>query len=214
MGDIPEWGVHVTDILLSELKQRDPYTFYHCCRVGRSARRLAQAMGLNEYDQFRLEFAGLFHDVGKMGIPLAILNKPTRLSKDEFFLMQSHVKMSALVVGWLGKEHNFFQSLINPILYHHERVDGQGYQKIDQRDIPLESKIISVVDTVDAMLHTRAYRKALDFETIKEELIECSGQQFDKDVVKIYLQAVRFWKDIKIADKEEMIIGKLLPVAA
>jgi HD-GYP domain-containing protein (c-di-GMP phosphodiesterase class II) len=212
--DIPDWSSTVADALLQTVKMKDPFTFYHCCRVGRAARRLAQAAGLNEYDQHRLEFSGLFHDVGKVGIPDNILLKPGSLTSQEFETMKSHALKSAEIIEPLN-HIAFFKSLLPGIRSHHERIDGRGYPyNLEGDKIPLTARIITIVDTVDAMMHTRPYRKGLSFDIVKQELQEFSGSQFDAQLVKIYLDAIRFWKADQEADKEEMVIGQILKKSA
>jgi HD-GYP domain-containing protein (c-di-GMP phosphodiesterase class II) len=193
---------------------KDPFTFYHCCRVGRAARRLAQAAGLNEYDQHRLEFSGLFHDIGKVGIPDDILLKPGSLTKQEFETMKSHALKSAEILEPLNNIA-FFKSLLPGIRSHHERIDGKGYPyNLEGDKIPLTARIITIVDTVDAMMHTRPYRQGLTFDIVKNELEQFSGKQFDAQLVKIYLDAIRFWKTDHEEDKEEMVISQILKKSA
>ena len=209
-GDVPDWAQTTANSLLINVKVKDPFTFYHCCRVGRAARRLAQAMGLNEYDQMRLEYAGLFHDIGKVGIPDNILFKPGRLDKEEYEVMKSHALMSAVIIEPLKKDE-FIKSLLPGIRAHHERIDGMGYPyQLSGEQVPLAARIISVVDCVDAMMNTRPYRRGLTFDVVKEELIEFSGTQFDANIVKVYLDATRFWKHIEEKDDEEVIIHQIL----
>lgn len=208
--DIPEWASSVANAILMNVKQKDPFTFYHCCRVGRAARRLAQSMGLNEYEQNVLEFSGLFHDIGKVGIPDNILLKPARLDDSEYKLMKAHPVMSAKTIEPLS-HIAFFKAQLPGIRYHHERVDGVGYPfNLKGDKIPLAARIIAIVDTVDAMMFTRPYRKGMPFEVVKQELLDFSGTQFDKAIVDIYLDAVRFWNNIESADKEEVAIKQIL----
>lgn len=208
--DIPDWASSVANSILMNVKQKDPFTFYHCCRVGRASRRLAQSMGLNEYEQSVLEFSGLFHDIGKVGIPDSILLKPARLEADEYRLMKAHPVMSAKTIEPLSNIP-FFKAQLPGIRYHHEKVDGSGYPfNLEGEKIPLAARIIAVVDTVDAMMYTRPYREGLSFDVVKKELQDFSGTQFDKAIVNIYLDAVRFWNNIEAADKEEKAIKQIL----
>ncbi len=212
--DIPDWSSKVADVLLKNVMMKDPFTFYHCCRVGRAARRLAQAAGFNEYDQHRLEFSGLFHDIGKVGIPDNILLKPGSLTQQEFETMKSHALKSAEILEPLN-HIPFFKSLLPGIRSHHERIDGKGYPyNLEGDKIPLTARIITIVDTVDAMMNTRPYRKGLSFDIVKSELQQFSGQQFDAHLVTIYLDAIRFWKSDQESDKEEMVIGQIMKKSA
>jgi HD-GYP domain-containing protein (c-di-GMP phosphodiesterase class II) len=209
-GDVPSWAHLVAQSILNNVKVKDPFTFYHCARVGRGARKLAQAMGLNEYDQIRLEFAGLFHDIGKVGVPDNILLKPGKLTQPEFETMKSHSLMSAAIIEPM-KEYEFFKSLLPGIRAHHERIDGFGYPYgMQGEQIPLSARIISVIDSVDAMMNTRPYRQALSFDIVKKELVDFSGRQFDQSIVKIYLDAVRFWKDLEAEEPEDQVVHHIL----
>lgn len=212
-GVVPSWASFVAQSILNTVKVKDPFTFYHCARVGRGSRKLAQAMGLSEYDQVRLEFAGLFHDIGKVGIPDNILLKPGKLTNPEFETMKSHSLMSAAILEPL-KEYEFFKSLLPGIRAHHERIDGRGYPyglKGDQ--IPLSARIITVIDSVDAMMNTRPYRQGLDFAHVKNELLDFSGTQFDQSIVKVYLDAVRFWNSLESQDPEDQVVHHILKSA-
>src|ERR1700743_347985 len=97
--DIPDWALVTARQILAEVKKVDEHTFYHCCRVGRGSRRLAKALGMNEFEQSVLEFSGLFHDIGKVNIPLDILIKPSKLTKDEIEIMKSHPLKSAEMIA-------------------------------------------------------------------------------------------------------------------
>ncbi len=209
-GDVPSWSDSIAEALLNSVKVKDPFTFYHCCRVGRGSRRLAQAMGLNEYDQIRLEYAGIFHDIGKVGIPDNILLKPGKLTNAEYETMKSHALISALVLDPL-KEYEFFKSLFPGIRAHHERIDGRGYPYgLEGEQIPLAGRIITVIDSVDAMMNTRPYRKALTFDVVKSELLDYSGTQFDASIVNVYLDAVRFWRNLEDDDPEDQVVARIM----
>lgn len=191
--DIPDWAFPVAESILNNVRLKDMYTYDHCMRVGRQARKLARAVGMNDYEQRLLEFTGIFHDIGKVGIPEGVLLKPGRLDENEVEMMKSHPEMSAQIILPLAKE-KFFNEMIDGIRCHHERFDGGGYPfKLINENIPLEARVLSVVDTVDAMMYTRPYRQAMGWERIQQELIDCSGTQFDPAIVKIYLQSVRFF---------------------
>ncbi len=200
-GDIPSWAYDATQALMQSLKIVDPGTYAHCMRVGEMARKLARDAGLNEYEQKLAEFAGIFHDIGKMGIDPEIIGKPGKLDPRELDIMKNHPCMSEQIVRPLAK-HSFFKELLNPIRSHHERMDGEGYpDKLVGDKIPLLSRVILVVDTYDAMSKTRAYRKGLSDEIVYGELKRCSGTQFDPQLVRIFLQAHKTWNAIE-ADKE------------
>ncbi|UOF01685.1 HD-GYP domain-containing protein [Bdellovibrio reynosensis] len=200
-GDVPAWAYEAAQALMQSLKIVDPATFAHCCRVGEMSRKLARDAGLNEYQQKLAEFAGLFHDIGKMGIPQSIISKPGKLDDNEYRIMNSHPVLSEEIVKPLAK-HDFFAQILPGIRGHHERVDGTGYPDKKLGDeVPLIARIILVVDTCDAMSQTRAYRKGLPMDVVYAELKRCSGTQFDSQLVNIFLQAHPSWKNQE-ADQE------------
>lgn len=194
-GDIPEWAYSSTHSLLESLRIVDPMTHAHCLRVGKYSFYLAQAAGLTEYEQKVAEFAGMLHDVGKMGIERAIVHKPGRLTNDEYGRMMSHPVLSAEIIQPLT-HHDFFRQVVPAVRAHHERVDGEGYpDKLSDDGIPLLARVILIVDTLDAMGQDRSYRKGLPLDAIYRELQRFAGTQFDKSLVRIFLDSHRFWKN-------------------
>jgi HD-GYP domain-containing protein (c-di-GMP phosphodiesterase class II) len=192
-GDIPEWALDTARVIMETVRVKDPETYSHCARVGRGARLLAQAAGLNEYEQKVAEFSGLFHDIGKIGISDSILLKPAKLTDEEYKIMQSHPELSAQIIQPMAHV-KFFADLLPGILHHHERIDGKGYpQKIGGDEIPLAARIILIADTFDAITATRAYRKGLPAEVAQKELRDFAGRQFDAQLVQIFLDAQPFW---------------------
>lgn len=192
-GDIPDWAYESAQSLLQALKVVDPVTYAHCCRVGELSRRLAEAAGLNEYEQKLAEFSGIFHDIGKIGVSQDIIAKPGKLDPREVALMKEHPVMSETIIRPLS-HHDFFKNLLPAIRGHHERVDGQGYpDKLLGDEVPLLARVILVVDTYDAMSETRAYRKGLPVDVVYAELLKFAGTQFDAQLVKIFLQAHPNW---------------------
>ena len=214
MSPMPSWIVGVTRSILYAVKLKDPDTFFHCCRVGRQARQLARAMGLDEQQQTILEFSGLFHDIGKVGIPEHILLKRGRLEEEEMKEMMKHPQMSALIIEQLQGESSFFKDLLPGIRCHHEKFDGSGYPfNLQGEKIPLNSRIISVVDAVDAMTHERIYRSARSMSEARKELVDFSDIQFDKAIVRIYLEAEKHWRKELGVEGQEAIVGEVLRVA-
>jgi HD-GYP domain-containing protein (c-di-GMP phosphodiesterase class II) len=193
-GDIPVWAYSAVAAILESLKKVDPQTCYHCLRVGEYSRLLAKSAGLNEYQQKVSEFAGILHDVGKMGIPVQITHKPGKLDFEEYALMKAHSSYSEDIIKPLGIDE-FFQAVIPAVRSHHERIDGEGYpDRLYDEKIPLVSRIILIVDTLDAMKETRAYRNGLPIERVYQELNKYAGTQFDKSLVKIFLEAHPGWE--------------------
>lgn len=210
---LPIWAPDAASALLQTVLKKDPFTFYHCCRVGQAARRLGRAMNMPELELAIMEYTGLFHDIGKVGLPDHVLLKPGRLSEEEHNLMKSHAEMSVQIVRPLTK-HAFFRFLIPGIRYHHERFDGKGYPVgLVGEKIPLMARAVAVVDAVDAMMNTRPYRQALSFDYAKKELLDYSGTQFDPNLVQLYLKAVNdgYFDNDKRTD--EVVVPQILRVA-
>lgn len=179
--------------LLLATRAKDPLTFSHCVRVGRMGRLLAQAAGMSEWEQAVAEFAGQMHDIGKIGVPDEILYKPGRLLGEEKAVMEAHAEESARLVTPLVHA-KIAREALPVILHHHEHVNGEGYPHgLREPQIPTLSKVILVVDTFDAMTADRVYRRGLPPEVAFTELKKYSGVQFDRELVKIFLQAQRFW---------------------
>jgi HD-GYP domain-containing protein (c-di-GMP phosphodiesterase class II) len=213
-NDIPDFSLEVAQEILQKVKDKDPFTFFHCCRVGRNSRKLAKALGLNEFEQAILEFSGLFHDIGKLKIPNEILCKPGRLDKQEIEVMKAHPQMSAEMIQHLDHVP-FFRFLLPGIKYHHEKIDGGGYPNAMMGDaIPLFARLIAVVDSFDAMTNVRPYRNALPEEIAISEIKQFSGTQFDTHIAKAFLE---FLPEIKKEEgkdeKEEIVISRLIKAA-
>jgi HD-GYP domain-containing protein (c-di-GMP phosphodiesterase class II) len=202
----PDWIQLTTAALLEALKLRDPYTYGHCRRVGRNARLLAGAAGLNAFEQRIVEFSSIFHDLGKLGIPDSILLKPGRLTPEEEEIMKEHPVKSVEALTPLVSVP-FFQATLPGIRSHHERIDGGGYpDRLVGDSIPLTARIILIADTFDAMTTTRAYRKGLPFDVAYKELRTFSGRQFDPTLVNVFLKAHPTWKAFDFDITEEFII--------
>ena len=169
--------------LANAIDAKDPYTNGHSKRVTEFSMMTGRAMGLNDDQLERLEYMAVLHDVGKIGIKDAVLNKQAKLDDEEFAIMKSHTMIGAKILG----EMKTLQELVNGAKYHHEKFDGTGYyNRLKGEEIPLEARIISVSDTYDAMTSDRPYRKGLDHEIAMNEINRCSGTQFDPEVVKYF----------------------------
>lgn len=200
-GDVPDWAYEAVRALLQSLNAVEPSTYQHCLRVGENSRKLAIDMGLNEFEQKTAEFAGMLHDIGKIGIDKSILMKPSKLEPQEIDIMQSHSLLSEEIIAPLAT-HPFFKQIIPAVRGHHERLDGEGYpDKLAGEEIPLIARVILVADTYDAMSENRVYRKGLSDEIIYAEMRRCSGSQFDPQMVKTFLAAHKNWKKQK-SDEE------------
>jgi len=214
--DIPDWSLTTAEELLAEVKVKDAFTFFHCCRVGRRSRKLAKAIGLNEFEQSVIEYAGLFHDIGKAKIPTEILVKPGRLDKSEIEVMKSHPQLSAEMIKHLAHVP-FFRFMMPGVRYHHEKIEGTGYPNALSGDaIPLFARVIAVVDSFDAMTHARPYRNPLPEEKAVKELKDFSGRQFDAKLVNYFLELMPHLKkeDEKDAHSDEVVVAHLIKKAA
>lgn len=191
--EIPHWSIEIAQSIMAKVKAKDSETFEHCVRVSRMARLLSDAAGLSTLESRVVEYAGLFHDIGKVGVPDSILMKPAKLTDREYEVMKSHPVLSVEILQPLSHVE-FFALTIPGIRHHHERYDGRGYPDgLMGENIPLASRIILVVDTFDAMTWSRPYRKGLPWEVAYKELVEFSGRQFDPKLVSIFLKEHPKW---------------------
>ncbi len=174
--------------ILKSLDLKDNYTFNHSLRVCHYCLVLTQELNLTEEQEYHLQLTALFHDIGKIGTPDAVLNKPTRLSDIEFKIMQRHPVKSYEIL----KDFKAFEEVAKAVKHHHERYDGRGYpDNLKGEEIPLLARAVLIADTYDAMTSVRVYRKGLPPEVAFNELIEFSGSQFDPGLVKKFIVAMR-----------------------
>ena len=130
----------------------------------------------------------LLHDIGKIGIPDNVLNKPARLTDEEYEIMKSHVVLGAKIL----ENFTLVKNVSDGALYHHERYDGRGYVNgLKGKEIPLNARIIGIADAFDAMTANRVYRKKLDFDFVLEELKKGRGTQFDPEITDILIDLIR-----------------------
>lgn len=161
---------------------KDSTTFNHSEEVARASELLAKLLGLPDKDVETIHLAAHLHDIGKIGIPDNILRKPGRLDKEEFEQIKLHPEIGARIVEPI-LSFGAPSGVADIILHHHERYDGLGYPDgLKGSKIPLGARIIAVADSLSAMLQNRHYRKGTTFENAVEEVIKCSGSQFDPAV--------------------------------
>lgn len=166
------------------LESKDPYTHGHSERVTEYALELARFLDLSELDQVIIYRASTLHDIGKIGIPDAILNSPSTLTSEEWSIMRSHPERGAAICSKL----NFAREILPIIRHHHERYDGKGYPDgLSGTNIPFLARLVSIADTVDAITSSRPYRSAGTFEQVLEELQKCAGTQFDPVLVEAFI---------------------------
>ncbi len=180
------------EALVTALDARDQETKGHSIRVARYMLNIAEALGVKEgsQDWVDMQRGALLHDVGKIGVPDAILLKPGKLTPEEWDAMRRHPEIGFRML----REVRFLSGAAEIVLAHHERWDGKGYPHGLRADgIPLGSRIFSVVDTFDSMTSDRPYRLALPVEEALNEIIRCSGSQFDPLVVEAFLDIYPAW---------------------
>ncbi len=182
--------IKTVKVLANAIEASDEYTRGHCDRVGEISNDIGRYMGLDSEALMQLEFACILHDIGKIAIPERILNKKGHLTDEEYLLVKRHPSIGYDIV----KDIQFLENANRAILQHHERVDGNGYPYgLINDEICLEAKIIAVADAYDAMTSQRVYRKnTLSVEEATQELIRCSGQQFDPNVVDAFVVISEF----------------------
>lgn len=171
-----------------------PYTGDHSKRVGILARETARRIGIPEWRLDQVVYAALLHDIGKIAVDERILEKPGKLTDAEFAEIKKHPSYGEQILSQITD----LQDASKWVRHHHEKLDGNGYpDRITRRDIPLESRLISVIDAFDAMTdnqadgHKRLYREPVSVEYALEELKRCSGSQFDAEIVQQFTQVVR-----------------------
>ncbi|UXH46196.1 HD domain-containing protein [Rossellomorea vietnamensis] len=172
---------------VKEVEQKDRYTSMHSDRVAKYCVKIAKKLKLNKDQLENLTMASLLHDVGKIHVPAEILNKPDRLTDDEFSIIKKHPQDGANMI-----KETYYKELVPIIEQHHERLDGSGYPHgLKAEDILLEARIIAVSDTFDAMTEDRAYRKAFSKEHAMEELKRLSGKHYDQEIVQAFEEILK-----------------------
>ena len=178
--------------LWEALAAHDRHTADHCRRVSEAADLLARAGGLPPAVCLEAKYAGLMHDLGKLGIPEPVLNKPAKLDPFEAKRMMGHPAWGEHILKPFA-HLPLVAAILPAVRSHHERFDGAGYPDgLSGEGIPLLARLIAIVDTVDAMTQTRAYRKGLALEVAYAEIARCSGTQFDPIWAGIYLGSKRY----------------------
>ena len=163
----------------------DIETHGHCERVVAYSLLLGRALNLEQAQIEALRYGALFHDIGKIGIPDAILRKPGPLNADEWTMMREHPLIGLQILGGI----KFLQTASLVVVQHHERWDGKGYPfNIQGDEIDRNARIFAVVDAFDAMISNRVYRRGASFDAAITELRRCAGRQFDPEVVQAFTE--------------------------
>ena len=172
------------EILRHTVEAKDIYTRGHSDRVSAYSVLIGKYMNLSEEDLHTLKIGGLFHDIGKIGIPDSILLKDAKLTDDEYSEIKNHPSIGKHILS----NATIFQNIVPIVYHHHEKYDGHGYPAgLAGEDIPLLARISAVADTFDAMTSKRSYRNALPLEVVTEEIRKCSGTQFDPRIADVFL---------------------------
>jgi response regulator RpfG family c-di-GMP phosphodiesterase len=175
------------DSLVRTLEARDPYTSGHSLRVRDYALRLAAALGLDERQRKQLSLAAKLHDIGKVGVPEAVLHKAEPLSPLEFALVREHPLIGERILSPIIRS----RAVLAAIRGHHERYDGQGYpDRLAGQDIPLLARLIAVADCYDALTSSRAYRRPLPRPQALELIAAGAGTQFDPALSQAFLRVM------------------------
>ncbi len=186
----------IIECITTALDAKDPYTAGHSQRVSDMAMKVCQLIGLNDEATEQIHIAAHLHDIGKIGVPDAVLQKNSKLTEEEFEVIKKHPAIGAEI---LSKSHHL--SVVKDIvLSHHERFDGKGYpQGLKAEQIPVGARIIAICDSIDAMTSNRSYRMARSYEFCYEEIKKNLGSMYDPMIGKYVLE---HWEEVIAVIKE------------
>ena len=177
-------SMQIVQTLVKTIDAKDSYTNGHSARVAQYSGRLAKRSGFKEGERGRLEYTARLHDVGKIGVSDAILNKKGKLTEEEYAIIKEHSEIGAQILSTITE----LPDVAVGARYHHERYDGKGYPDgLKGEEIPLFARIIAVADSYDAMTSKRSYRDALPQELVRQEITRGIGTQFDPRIAKLML---------------------------
>ena len=173
------------EVVAHTIDARDEETNGHSRRVAQYSRAIAMRMGYNEQDSETISRSALLHDVGKIGIPDAILKKEGKLTEEEYAKIKEHTTIGADILSAITT----FDHLSDGARYHHEHFDGSGYPAgLAGDDIPMIGRIVAVADVYDALSSRRRYKAGMQSQDVVAEIQRCANTQFDPDVVKVFVQ--------------------------
>ncbi|HOM43395.1 MAG TPA: HD-GYP domain-containing protein, partial [Bacillota bacterium] len=192
--DMRDIYIDTVKSLSQAVEAKDPYTNGHSRRVGEYACKLAERLGLSPKKVENLKIAAILHDIGKIGIDESILNKPGRLTEEEFEKIKQHPEIGVKII----KDIDFLKDASEIILSHHERYDGTGYPEgRKHKDIILEAQILSIADVFDALTSERPYRNAMTVEEALDIIEKGKGIQFDSKLADAFIKMVKDDKEMK-----------------
>lgn len=200
--EIPDYrnlkrSLDVVQTLAEAIDAKDTYTHGHSGRVAAYTREIAKRAGYSEKAQNEIYMMGLLHDVGKIGIPDAVINKPGRLTYEEYEEIKKHPVIGAKILGSVRE----MPSLATGARWHHERYDGNGYpDRLKGEKIPEGARIIAVADAYDAMTSNRSYRRWMEQEDVRKQLETGKGTQFDERFAGIMLQMMDEDKEYRMRE--------------
>ena len=178
----------VVSAFAKTIDAKDKYTNGHSLRVSMYAIKLGEAIGYNEDQLKDLEMEGLLHDIGKIGVPDVVLNKPGKLNVEELKLVRAHTVIGKKIIDEIDESKH----VSAVAMYHHERYDGTGYPEgLKGENIPFNARIVAIADAYDAMYSKRIYRDALTKENIILEFERCKGTQFDPKLAEVFIKMIK-----------------------
>ncbi len=187
--------------MVNAIDSKDTYTHGHSSRVAEYSRKLAELSGMSEEDCNKVYYSALLHDVGKIGIPDSIINKDGKLTDEEYEIIKQHPVIGEQILSSISE----YPYLSIAAHHHHERYDGKGYpDKLKGEDIPKIARIVAVADAYDAMTSMRSYRDAIPQQKVREEIIKCSGTQFDPEIAKYMQHLIDVDTEYQMREKEEV----------
>lgn len=188
-------SMQMVNTLANTIDAKDSYTNGHSTRVAKYSVMIAKKMGYDDKHLELVEYTALLHDIGKIGIPREIINKPSRLTDEEYDIIKTHPGIGSKIL----EEITEIPDIAIGAKYHHERFDGRGYpDKLAGYDIPEIARIIGVADAYDAMTSKRSYRDVLSQNIVRDEVEKCKGSQFDPEIADIMLTIIDEDKHYKL----------------
>lgn len=180
-------STEIIQALAHAVDVRDEYTSGHCFRVSEMAYQIGKQLGLNQEELLYLKWSGILHDIGKLGIPEEIINKPGKLTPEEYDMIKQHTAMGLKILSGITPAPH----IVEGIYYHHERMDGSGYPDgVAGKHIPLQARIIAVSDVWDALTSKRSYRDSLSKEEALAIMEKGRGNQFDPLILDIFMKII------------------------